>query len=264
MAKIITIGTLKGGTGKTTLAFNLAGVLAEKYKVLLIDHDPQGNLTSDAGVDVANQSRKSLRNIYDDSHTRPEDVIIRKPVEELPNLDIIPSHIKLQETEMRLANRAGRELILHNWMTDNWTMLDAYDFIINDTNPSMGLLNKNAFYVADKIIMISDVSFNGVQGLELFMYLWDETRADLRKANNVAALIINNFDQRTKLSTELKEYCSETEDIMDLLIQQPVPATVKMKDTSIYHKPINILYPDHKAHQALVDIVVELQEKEVL
>ena len=118
MAKIITVGTLKGGTGKTTITFNLAGILAEKHRVLLIDVDAQGNLSSDVGVDVAIQNRKSLRDVFENSRTKPEEVIIREPIKGLPGLDIIPSHIKLQETDMRLANRAGREQILANWLED--------------------------------------------------------------------------------------------------------------------------------------------------
>ena len=66
-AKIITTGTLKGGTGKTTFTFNLAGALAVDHRVLLVDVDPQGNLTSDVGVDVADQQRKSLRDIFANS-----------------------------------------------------------------------------------------------------------------------------------------------------------------------------------------------------
>ena len=264
MAKIITVGTLKGGTGKTTITFNLAGILAEKHRVLLIDVDAQGNLSSDVGVDVAIQNRKSLRDVFENSRTKPEEVIIREPIKGLPGLDIIPSHIKLQETDMRLANRAGREQILANWLEDNWMLLNAYDYIILDTNPSMNLLNKNAFYVADKIILVSDVSFNGVQGIELFMYLWNETRVDLRKQENIAALVINNYDKRTKLAGEMKEYCSSSEEIMDILIDQPIPATVKMKDTSIFHKPVNMLYPKSSVHEALNSVIEELKEKEVL
>lgn len=264
MAKIITVGTLKGGTGKTTVTFNMAGILAVDHRVLLVDMDPQGNLSSDAGVDVADQLRKSLRDIFDNSRTKPEDVIIREPVKGLPGLDIIPSHIKLTETEMRLANRAGREQILANWFEDNWMILNAYDYIILDTNPSMGLLNKNAFYVADKIVLVSDVSMNAVQGVELFMYLWDETRVDLRKQENIAALVINNYDKRTNLAGEMKEYCAESEEILDILVDQPIPATVKMKETSLEHKPINMLYPNSTAHQAILTVIEELKQKEVL
>lgn len=264
MAKIITVGTLKGGTGKTTITFNLAGVLAENHRVLLIDVDAQGNLSSDVGVDVAIQNRKSLREVFENSQTKPEEVIIREPIKGLPGLDIIPSHIKLQETDMRLANRAGREQILKNWLDDNWVVLQAYDYIILDTNPSMNLLNKNAFYVADKIILVSDVSFNGVQGIELFMYLWDEARVDLRKGENVAALVINNYDKRTKLAAEMKDYCSSSEDIMRILVDQPIPATVKMKDTSIEHKPINMLYPNSNVHQAMIAVIEDLKQREVL
>lgn len=71
--KIITFGTLKGGTGKTTSAFNIASCLAEDYKVLLIDCDPQGNLSQDAGIDIADQDAISIKNVFE-SYMRPEQV----------------------------------------------------------------------------------------------------------------------------------------------------------------------------------------------
>ena len=264
MAKICTVGTLKGGTGKTTFTFNMAGVLAEKHKVLLIDNDPQGNLTTDVGVDVAVQQRKSIREVFENRKTKPEEVIIKEPVKGLPGLDIIPGHIKLIDTEVRLANRSGREQILANWFEDNWATLSKYDYIFLDTNPSMGLLNKNAFYISDKIILVSDVSFNSIQGVDLFIYLWSEARADLRKDENIAALVINNFDKRLNLSAEMREYCKDRDDIMEILIDHPIPSTVKMKETEIEHKPINMLHPNCAAHKALVTVIEELKNREVL
>lgn len=261
MPKIITVGTLKGGTGKTTFTFNLAGILAENKRVLICDADPQCNLTTDAGIDSAIQTRPSTLDLFEHD-IDPEDVIIKEPVKGLPGLDLIPSHIKLTATEMQLANRAGREQILANWMEDNADALKKYDYVIFDTNPSMNLVNKNAFYVADKIILVSDVSFNGAQGVELFMYLWKDARKDLRKEDNVAALVINNYDKRTKVAAEMKEYVEGR--VMDLLVDQPIPATVKMKDTSFEHKPINVLYPDSAVCEAMRTVVKELKEKGVL
>ena len=262
--QIIAIGALKGGTGKTSVTFNLASVLAEDKNVLLIDKDPQANLSSDVGVDIADQKRLSIRNIYEDNSIKPSEVIIKQPIHGLPGLDIIPSHIKLMETERRLANRAGREHILANWLDDNKEELKIYDYIFLDTNPSMSLLNANAFYVADKIILVSDVSPNGVQGIELFLSLWDETRRDLRKENNVAALIINNYASRTKWAKDMMEFCADHEEIKYLLIDEPIPATVKMKDTSGEHCPINLLHPNSGPHKAIKAILKKLMEKGVL
>ena len=180
--KVISCGTLKGGTGKTMVAFNIAGLLAENHKVLMIDNDPQCNLSDSAGIDTANQDIKSVRDIYEDPKVDPREIIFKSPVKELPNLDIIPSHLRLTGTEMQLVSRAGREQILGHYIEDNIDVFGQYDYIICDTNPSMGIVNQNAFLAAESIILVSDVSRKAVQGAQLFMYLWEESRSNLRKA----------------------------------------------------------------------------------
>lgn len=262
--KVISCGTLKGGTGKTMVAFNIAGLLAENHKVLMIDNDPQCNLSDSAGIDTANQDIKSVRDIYEDPKVDPRSVIVKAPVKELPNLDIIPSHLRLTGTEMQLVSRAGREQILGHYIEDHLDVFGEYDYIINDTNPSMGIINQNAFLAADSIILVSDVSRKAVQGAQLFMYLWEESRANLRKADNVKALIINNYDKRISLSGQLKEYYKDDEDFAKLLVDQPVPNRVKLKDTELQYKPINVLHPASEECEVFREIVKELYEKEVL
>lgn len=263
--KIISCGTLKGGTGKTMVTFNIAGVLAENYKVLMIDNDPQCNLSDSAGIDTADQDIKSVRDIYENpAQVAPQDVIVKAPVEQLPNLDIIPSHLRLTGTEMQLVSRAGREQILGHYIEDHMDVFGQYDYIINDTNPSMGIINQNAFLAAESIILVSDVSRKAVQGAQLFTYLWEESRANLRKPNNVKALIINNFDKRISLSAQLKEYYREDEEFAGLLVEQPVPNRVKLKDTELKYAPINVLYPGSEECEAFRNIVKELFEKGVL
>ena len=264
--KIVTIATLKGGTGKTTIAFNMAGILAETKRVLIIDADPQCNISSDVGVNIADQSLKTIREIFNNKKTKPNEIIIKSPIEELPNLDIIGSSIKLTATELQLVSRAGRELILQHYIEDNIEVFKEYDYIIIDTNPSMGIVNQNAFYVADNIIIVSDVSFNGIQGAELFMYLWDEARKDLRKNDNISALVINNYDKRIGLSQELKEYCTNKEAFKDILISSTVPNSVKLKEASLEHKPINVNphYRKQLVCIAVRNIISELSERGVL
>jgi chromosome partitioning protein len=237
--KIISIGTLKGGTGKTTTAFNLAGMLAEKHRVLLMDLDPQCNLSTNVGVDVTKSGLKTTKNIFE-GNARLQDVIYKKPVNGLPKLDVIPSSIQLTATELSIVSLAGRERIFSNFILDNRAELEAgYDYLITDTNPSMSMINQNAFLAADSIILVSDVSLNGIQGAELFIALWENARKQLRKSDNVKALIINNYDKRIKLSRELFDYCRANEDIKNLLIRTVIPASVKIKETELDHKPIN-------------------------
>lgn len=261
--KIITVGTLKGGTGKTTTTFNLAGCLSEKYKVLLVDCDPQANLSQDCGLDITNQSANSIKNVFD-TYMSPHKTVVKSPIEELPNLDLLPSNIWLMETEMLLVNRAGRESILANYFEDNRDYFSQYDYVICDTNPSMSIINQNAFYLADSIILVSDVSKNGLTGIELFDYLWRKAARDLRKVNNIKALILNNADNRTNISKELIEYCEQNEDLNIWFVKPVISQSVKIKETSLEHRPINLYLHKGREHQTYIDLINSLKAKGVL
>ena len=260
---IVTIGTLKGGTGKTASLFNIAGLLSEDHKTLLIDCDPQTNLSLNCGVDITVKNLKTVKNIFDDNENA-ESVIFKNPIKELPNIDIIPSSIALTATELQIVSRAGRENILKNFILDNQEVLNKYVYILIDTNPSMGIVNQNAFLVADSVILVSDVSLNGVQGAELFIELWANARRNLRKDDNVKALIINNFDKRIKLSGELVEYCAENESIKEIVLNTTIPASVQVKNTEIEHRPINRLHRNSPVHEAYKNVLAELKERGIL
>jgi len=263
--KIIAFGTLKGGTGKTTLAYNIGGILAEKNKVLFIDVDPQSNLSDNAGIDTTDQNGRTVRDIFDNPNGTPAaSVITRAPMEQVPNLDIIASHIRLTATELRLVSTAAREQILKRWIQKNMDVLQKYDYILLDTNPSMGLINQNAFLSADAIVLVSDVSNKATVGAELFMYLWGEICEAMQLEDNVKALVINNVDKRIKLVKELQEYYEKDEDFSKILAKQTVPARVDIKNTEIEYLPINILAPKSDACLAIRNLIDELKEKEVL
>ena len=262
---IITIGTLKGGTGKTATLFNLAGLLAEESKVLLIDCDPQTNLSLNCGVDITVSNLKTVIDIFEnESGAAAENLIFKAPVKELPNLDIIPSNIRLTSTELQLVSQAGRENILKNFLLDNEKFLDKYKYVLIDTNPSMGTINQNAFLIADSIILVSDVSLNGIQGAELFIELWANTRQYLRKENNVKALVLNNFDRRIKLSSELVEYTDENESTKDIVLRTVIPSSVQVKNCEIEHKTINILHKNSAVHDAYKNVLGELKERRII
>ena len=263
--KTIAFGTLKGGTGKTTTCFNLAGALAldPNNKILLVDGDPQCNLTNDIGIDCSDMDRNNIRTIFENKKIEPSELIISGAIEELPNVDIIPSNILLIKTEMQLVSIAGREKLLANYFSKNSDLFSQYTHIIFDTNPNLGVVNQNIFYYVDSIILVSDVSLNAIQGAELFSFLWEENMEDLGIENNIKALIINNFDKRINLAKDLQDYYLSEEEFKDILIETPIPGSVAMKDTSLNHMPIVVLQPQHQAASAVKRVVKELVSREV-
>lgn len=262
--KIISIGTLKGGTGKTTITFNLAGVLAEKYKVLLIDVDPQCNLSAACGINVADKSHHSSRDIFvEENDLDPAALTIKAPIDALPKLDIIPSHMLMTAVEFFMVNRSAREWVLDNYIQDHKDFFEQYDYILLDTNPSMGIVNQNAFTVADSIVLVTDVSEDGIAGVELFSHLWENIRKALRRPDNIKALVINMADRRINLTNELKEYCEDNEDLLPLLVDNMVYSKVVYKDARMANTPVNVMKGGEEAAKDIYAVVDGLFEKGV-
>lgn len=263
--KIIAFGTLKGGTGKTTVAFNVAGILAETNKVLLIDVDPQSNLSDNVGIDTADQGGLTIREVLENpTRTYADDVIVEAPMEQMPNIDIIASHIRLTAVEMQLVGTPARERILQRWIERNSEYLSKYDYIIIDTNPSMGVINQNAFVAADHIILVSDVSRKAIQGAELFAYLWGEIADAIRMDNKIDALVLNNYDCRIGLARELFEFYKGNDDFGSIILDHVIPARVDVKNTELKYLPVNVTAPNSQACSAFRSVVKELIEREVL
>lgn len=263
--KILAFGTLKGGTGKTTVAFNIGGILAEEKKVLFIDMDPQSNLSDNAGIDTTIQDGATIRDVFSDPlHTKAEDVITKSPLWQLPNMDIIASHIRLTATDMQLFAIAGRERLIQKWIARNREVLDQYDYIIIDTNPSMNNVNQNAFMAADEIILVSDVSKKAIQGAQLFTYLWGEVCENMEIEDKTSALIINRCDGRLNATKNIIEYYNEDEDFSQIVLQNTIPARVDVMNTETMYLPINFTAPDSPACEAFRSVIAELRERNVL
>ena len=203
MGKIITFGTLKGGVGKTMLCFNIGGILSQLgYRVLVIDSDLQGNLTNNMGIDRTQPDLLTTYDVYnlEEAQPEPDQLVIKSPIDRLPLLDMIAGSIFLHKSELKIASVAGREQILSNYLSDHKAFFDQYDYILIDTNPSMSIVNQNAFLASDAILLVSDVSMNAIEGAQLFIALWEEARKRLRREDNIKGFIVNDFDSRNKLS----------------------------------------------------------------
>ena len=263
--KIITFGTRKGGAGKTALTFNIAGVLAEEHKVLLMDFDPQVNLTGNVGLDTTVQDAPCILDIFKNyNFAAPERVITHSPIEQLPNLDIIAGHLDMEDVEMQLVSKPAREFVIQRWIKANRKFLEQYDYILCDTNPSTGLINQNAFVAADSIVLVSDISEESRMGAMQFVYKWDKIRDAYGIENNVRAMVLNNVDRRISQADQLQEYYMDDEDFGPLLLKATIPYRADMKRTSPNCMPINILAPKSDACAAVRAVAAELKEKGVL
>lgn len=272
---VVAFATLKGGTGKTTVLFNVAGVLAEEKKVCVIDLDPQCNLSGACGVKQNVDWRKLIKRIPVEIKTssrdifertdeiQPEELVVKSPIPDLPNLDAIPGNMLMTATEFNMVNRAGREAILANYIEDHADFFEQYDYVLLDTNPSVGVINQNAFMAADSIVLITDVGEDGIEGAGMFLYLWGSICHGLRKQPNIEALVINRASRTISLTDELYEYCAQDEFFGELLVKDMIYEKVVYKEARMDHTPVNIMKKGKDAALDIRSVVNELFERGV-
>lgn len=237
--KIISFATLKGGVGKSSVLFQLAGFLGcDNKKVLVIDADPQGNASNNFGVNKNQPGLLTMKDILE-NQVSMDDCIVKAPIPQLKTIDIIPSSIFLTYTEFKLAAETGREMIFSNYLSDSKSTIQDYDYIFIDTNPSMSLINQNMFVASTDIFIVSDISMNSYEGADLFSNLWKHISKQLRLEPNISAFIINNADFRLKLTKEYIDFCEESELTKELLVGV-IPASVKVKESEIENLPLSI------------------------
>ena len=193
MATIVSFLNHKGGVGKTTSAINLgAGMVELGKKVLLVDLDPQANLTLALGIGRQRYS------IYEALRGESE----LTPVQCKENFDVITSTLDLSSAEMELINEAGREYILRELFEP---LQEEYDYIIIDCPPSLGLLSLNALTSSQYVIIPLQTEFLALQGLAKIKQVIDKVRFRLNKKLKIGGVVATMYDQRRILNREVVE-----------------------------------------------------------
>ena len=197
MAKIIAVANQKGGVGKTTTAVNLSaglGILGKR--VLLVDFDPQGNATSGVGLDKGTLTPTVYEVLLDG--LSPQAAIRATEYQ----MDILPANINLAGAEIELAQAEAREFRLKKALD---TLREAYDFIIIDCPPSLGLLNLNSLTAADGLLMPIQCEFYALEGLTALLNTLKLVQESLNANLTVAGVLLTMYDYRTNLSQEVVE-----------------------------------------------------------
>jgi chromosome partitioning protein len=193
MGKVLSISNHKGGVGKTTSAINIgAGLNKLGKKVLLIDLDPQANLSQSLGL--INQDKTIYGALKGDYKLEP--VVVLK------GLDVIPSTLDLSGAEIELSSEPGREYILKELIED---IRSDYDYIIIDSPPSLGLLTINSFTAADEILIPLQAQFLAMQGLAKLVEVVEKIKSRLNKELKMGGVFITQYDGRKVLNRDVVE-----------------------------------------------------------
>lgn len=249
-AVVIAMVNQKGGVGKTTSTVNLGAALAEYgRRVLLIDFDPQGALSVALGV-PAHQLERTVYNLLMDEGCTISDVVVATSV---PGLDLVPSNIDLSAAEVALVNEVAREQALARAIAP---VLDDYDYIIIDCQPSLGLLTVNALTAANGVIIPLECEYFALRGVKLLTDTITKVQSRLNPRLEVTGVVATMYDPRT---LHTREVLARVVDAFgDQVFHTVISRTIKFPDATVAGEPITVFAPSSPAAESYRQLAREL------
>ncbi len=262
MAKTIAVCNQKGGVGKTTTTLNLGvGLARQGKKVLLVDADPQSDLTASLGWNGDALEKSLGRLMYlATQENKPEirDTIIHHP----EGVDLIPSNLDLSSMETQLVNAMSREKILSNILRD---VEKDYDYILIDCMPSLGMITINALTAADSVIIPVQAQYLPAKGMTQLIRSIDMVRNHTNGKLQINGIVMPLVDNRTNLAKEVIDTLRTKYGMQIRIFDTQIPVAVKAAEASKAGQSIYAYDRDSKpakAYEALTKEVMRLGERE--
>lgn len=253
MTRIIALINNKGGVGKTTSCLNIGVALSKaNKKVLLVDIDPQGNL-SDAFINI-NQVQHTIKDLLEGTITDINQVIKR---EVKPNIDLLPSNNMLNGTEEKLLNKMSRETILKRILEP---IKNNYDYVLIDCPPSLNLLVLNSITASSEAIIPIATEYHALTGTNTILQTIQQVKTLLNSNLRLSGVFITKYDERTNNDREIKDAIQNN--FKSLCYKSIIRTNVRIKDATNIHKSVIDLDPTSNGALDYTELAKEIINQE--
>ena len=255
MSKVIAITNQKGGVGKTTTALNLSTYLAlEKETVLVIDSDPQGNLTSGMGI-RKEQIKYGLYDIYAGGVPVQEAIVST----DIPGLSAVTATMDLFGAELDLLERSEREMTLRQVIAK---VKNEFSYILIDCPPSFGLLTLNALVASNSVLVPVQCEYFALEGLSLLIKLLWRIRGSFNEGLDLEGILLTMYNRHISLSKQISDEVRKV--FKSKVYDTVIPRNITLAEAPGHGKPVALYSPSSPGAKAYADVAKEIMNDNTL